>query len=88
MSLTEVIFSEYQCHFRYKGKSLSQSGTYVNGKIFFPDEKRSSKVYFGYSHKLEMGTHIAIFDTGAGSVVFTHKVTYQCELPQMVQYFR
>ncbi len=36
-------------------------------KDFFSDEKRSSKVYFGYNHELEMGTHIAIIllDTGA-----------------------
>ena len=34
---------------------------------FFPDEKRSSEVYFGCSHKLEMGTHITILDTGDGT---------------------
>ena len=35
----------------------------VNEKSFLSDKKRSSKIYFGYSHMLEMGTHFAILDT-------------------------
>ena len=65
--LTDVIFPEYQCHFRYKGKFLFKTDIqHVMGIIFFLVKKRYSEVNSGYNHEFEWGTHISMLGTGIG----------------------
>ena len=45
--LTEVIFPEYQCHFRYKGKFLFQTDIQHGNDIFFLVKKGLQKLILG-----------------------------------------